>query len=139
MLGSATIRSMLNKFMRMVAVVLCICCLACGCSRSSAPQHAYDINALKTEGNRILTALRSYKADHGQYPRSLQELPESYLFPLPALGTDNGEWEWLAGLLKERGELGLIVQLYETKKERHSLVYIESRGWFERTDRKQSL
>jgi hypothetical protein len=122
-----------------VVLLLVVSSLVGGCSRQGAIKHSYNIESLKTEGDRILAALRTYKADHGQYPRSLQEIPETYLSPPPIRGTANGGWEWLTALLKERGELGLTFRLYETKTEIRSLVYTESKGWCERTHRKQSI
>jgi hypothetical protein len=56
--------------MKKFIIIALACLISCGCW---GPPSQTRIDALKAEGNGILAKLEAYKAEHGAYPKTLQE------------------------------------------------------------------
>jgi len=75
-----------SLFVSLFAVAICLA----GCSDSRQA-----IKETKQSGNRIIRALEGFRADRGEYPRSLSDLSPRYLqeLPLPAWGLRTWKYE----------------------------------------------
>ena len=74
--------------MKRFAILALACLISGGCW---GPPSQTRLDALKAEGNGILTTLEAYKAEHGAYSKTLQEAG------VTDIRTKYGPWEYTPG------------------------------------------
>ena len=74
--------------MKRFAILALACLISGGCWGPPSQTH---LDALKAEGNGILAKLEAYKAEHGAYPKTLQEAD------VTEIRTKYGPWEYTPG------------------------------------------
>ena len=102
--------------MRRYATLALACLICCGCW---GPPSQTRLDALKAEGNEILAKLEAYKAEHGAYPKTLQEAG------VTDIRTKYGPWEYT------RGSNGVRLSVGDYRKQLFTIWWQPDKGtWY---------